>query len=1509
MTDSDEDFSFVENRDRAEKLYNEAKKCVKAEQNSKTINKALAKIIQANKLFPNEKYEKRITALNEFLLQMTKDDSDSDLEILHHSRGNVSKTENNSPSTSKDISGPPVIIDVNANSVSAKTERDDDVQIQASTVSNNPKSKYVDIQGHKVLRKVYEKLYEYQVEGLKWMLKLYDTAVNHKGPDCNFAKGCVLADDMGLGKTVQTITLLCTLLMEENIEKVLIVAPVSLLINWAKEFKHWYRNSVDVLDFHEGSKQRRLQNLRHVQRNGGVLLTTYDLARNFDHEMNNLGSKKFTWDYLVLDEAHKIKNPTKTSKSLQEFRSYFRLAITGTPVQNNLRELHAIYHFVNGCLGPYPSFKSSFEIPIQRSREKNATEYEKKTGTLLAENLRKEYQMYFKRRTKEEVFSRRNSIGGDSKLNLFLPTKYDWVVWVTLTDFQVVLYKDFLKTDSVVDIVRGDDKRSALVQLTDLKKLCDHPRRMPKSVINELKETSMNESGLASGVDANGVDIESIDTETLLNESSKVGVLLSLLQCLRSEGHRTLVFSMSTLMLDIIQKVLTVHRFKMARLDGRVRKMAERDKIVRTFQEDTSYEVCLLTTQVGGVGLTLTAADRVVIYDPSWNPATDSQAVDRVYRIGQKKHVVVYRLITCGTVEEKIFRRQVFKRSIINQMVQSEHDPTRYFTNQDLRELFQFNDHTKAETCDLIESMHGHQRKQCGTTDIHRGFVGNLDHVYGISDHDFLFSNKEGEVADDVGDVEIIEIVSKATQNLRLGSEALNELEIRPLALRVPDRNRDKEKLRLPEIPNPTIITVEDTYIEKVSDFIDTSVVNLASDVEDNALAENSEVSGDDDNEANNSDPVGQAITGDTDVSDDNESVGSLDHFIDDNGSEDNEATDVEEDVETNTEKKDSPSQSSVLNSVPSSVDRSHISEDVADSLDDSQTDGSLVSNAKSVISEEAGLSDFEDNTAPLESTRIHNDKGDVDRLSKLIKHSVIIAEDGPNDSILVSGDEDEDCLEVFEPIVEDEADTLEERKSPLIFSDDTKFVLKPSFFKSPSLSIAESNQTRKSSQKQDATKDIDISQLINQDMSQEATVKIENMSSDSISANSLVKTEGSACTSTVVSPMPDSKYIKMETEQDSDVSDSEIDLNLPQVTQFELRPSLLQSPTISFIDDHATESNINSSSTGCYLKPENASSSGTMQSRLKNEPNFLQPSILNSPVCVPIPANAAASTAEVDITQNSPQLQQVLVPQILHSIQHQTLSGISVTTEKNMPNSVSRNGSSEMVAHPESPPKCLAPADEPSTPATVSNLSVNDVYDTPFVTLRKKVSKKQQELDDISDVHASIYESPMIYMPPLSNQNGGSNCKTVTPLVAGKNGSGLKQSTTPESKLSRSSQLKSIVSPVDIDKQHNSIVSLCSDESDPDSDVVEIKPSSSDSAESVADNQRRSPLIFETEKLPLLLLRGNQVKRGPLTPTISSPALVGDMSFALAETSTPKTPLRRNQRLRKRIKTNFSDT
>lgn len=337
-----------------------------------------------------------------------------------------------------------------------------------------------------------------------------------------------------------------------------------------------------------------------------------------------------------------------------------------------------------------------------------------------------------------------------SKKNL--PPKYDWCVWIRMNETQIKLYEDFLNSDEVKEILANPiNCKSPLVQLNVLRKICDHPRLLTN---NTLERLIYNEE-----VDLDKLNsIHGIPIERLLNESSKLKVLDKLLKILIEDKQKILLFSTSTKFLDIIEKLLDKNKIRFCRLDGKITSNDQREQIVQRFQRDKKLPLMLLTVQVGGVGLTLTEATRVIIISNNWNPGNDTQAIDRAYRIGQKNpNVIVYRLITCTSVEEKIYSRQVYKDSLNKQTIGKENDPARYFTSTDLYQLFETGDFSRSKICDDFNELHGsledklvleaHQSNRLELTNEQQSvlkhkelIINQIPEIYDVSEHSLVFS-------------------------------------------------------------------------------------------------------------------------------------------------------------------------------------------------------------------------------------------------------------------------------------------------------------------------------------------------------------------------------------------------------------------------------------------------------------------------------------------------------------------------------------------------------------------------------------------------------------------------------------------------------------------------------------------------------------------------------------------------------------------------------------------------
>ncbi|CAM2120261.1 unnamed protein product [Caretta caretta] len=644
---------------------------------------------------------------------------------------------------------------------------------------------FVDVcnSGLMIYGEMHNKLFEYQREGVAFLYSLYRDG----------RQGGILADDMGLGKTIQIIALLSGMFDAELIQFVLLVMPTTLVSNWMREFTKW-TPGLRVKDFHGTSKTERNRKLERIQRKNGIVITTYQMLINNWQQLSSLSGREFVWDYIILDEAHKIKSPSaKTTKSVYAIPAKNRILLTGTPVQNNLREMWSLFDFAcqGSLLGTAKTFKMEYENPITRAREKDATPGEKALGLKISENLMTIIKPYFLRRTKEDIQKKYNSdkvkthLPEDQSKNIApvmpsLTRKNDFIVWVYLAPVQEEIYRNFLSLDHVKEVLMTT--RSPLAELNVLKKLCDHPRLLSARACSQLglegggypEQDDENEGGAFSGTNK----IDHLSDEILIQESGKLMFLMGLLERLQEEGHRTLVFSQSRKMLDILERILTHRHFRTMRIDGTVTHLVERERRIGVFQSNKDYSVFLLTTQVGGVGITLTAASRVVIFDPSWNPATDAQAVDRAYRIGQKENVVIYRLITCGTVEEKIYRRQVFKDSLIRQTTGDKKNPFRYFTKQELRELFTLGDTRTSATQIQLQSLHATQRKTDLELDEHIAYLHSLE-MFGISDHDLMYTREiaqEEQAENEDAHQYIQQRVQKAQELVQLESQLKDQL-------------------------------------------------------------------------------------------------------------------------------------------------------------------------------------------------------------------------------------------------------------------------------------------------------------------------------------------------------------------------------------------------------------------------------------------------------------------------------------------------------------------------------------------------------------------------------------------------------------------------------------------------------------------------------------------------------------------------------------------------------------
>ncbi|XP_063565824.1 DNA excision repair protein ERCC-6 isoform X2 [Gorilla gorilla gorilla] len=442
----------------------------------------------------------------------------------------------------------------------------------------------------------------------------------------------------------------------EGLGPTVIVCPTTVMHQWVKEFHTWWPPFRVAILHETGSYTHKKEKLiRDVAHCHGILITSYSYIRLMQDDIS-----RYDWHYVILDEGHKIRNPNAAvTLACKQFRTPHRIILSGSPMQNNLRELWSLFDFIfPGKLGTLPVFMEQFSVPITMGGYSNASPVQVKTAYKCACVLRDTINPYLLRRMKSDV-----------KMSLSLPDKNEQVLFCRLTDEQHKVYQNFVDSKEVYRILNGE--MQIFSGLIALRKICNHPDLFsggPKN-LKGLPDDELEE-----------------DQFGYWKRSGKMIVVESLLKIWHKQGQRVLLFSQSRQMLDILEVFLRAQKYSYLKMDGTTT-IASRQPLITRYNEDTSIFVFLLTTRVGGLGVNLTGANRVVIYDPDWNPSTDTQARERAWRIGQKKQVTVYRLLTAGTIEEKIYHRQIFKQFLTNRVLK---DPKqrRFFKSNDLYELF-----------------------------------------------------------------------------------------------------------------------------------------------------------------------------------------------------------------------------------------------------------------------------------------------------------------------------------------------------------------------------------------------------------------------------------------------------------------------------------------------------------------------------------------------------------------------------------------------------------------------------------------------------------------------------------------------------------------------------------------------------------------------------------------------------------------------------------------------------
>ena len=439
--------------------------------------------------------------------------------------------------------------------------------------------------------------------------------------------GCCMADDMGLGKTIQVISLILKMKEDNKLKKpVLVVCPTTLMGNWMKELEMFSPN-IKATIYHGSERKLDLEN--------DIILTTYAIMRIDVEEL-----RKQNWAMVIVDEAQNIKNPdTAQTLAVKSIKSDIKIAMTGTPVENRLTELWSIFDFINhGYLGALKEFQKSYAIPIERFKENSR-----------ATKLKMSVSPFVLRRLKT-----------DKNVITDLPEKLVLNDYCYLSKSQAVLYeKTLTEMMDKISGFTGINRRGNIFKLiTALKQICNHPRQFLK-----VGEISKELSG-------------------------KMEKCVSLVQNIIDNGEKTLIFTQYKEMGDILCQILSEEcNISPLFFHGSLN-VTQREKLIEDFQSNPESKVMILSLKAGGTGLNLTSATNVIHYDLWWNPAVEDQATDRTYRIGQDKNVMVHRLITLGTFEEKIDEMLKSKKDLANMAVYEGEKIITELSDQEIYEIF-----------------------------------------------------------------------------------------------------------------------------------------------------------------------------------------------------------------------------------------------------------------------------------------------------------------------------------------------------------------------------------------------------------------------------------------------------------------------------------------------------------------------------------------------------------------------------------------------------------------------------------------------------------------------------------------------------------------------------------------------------------------------------------------------------------------------------------------------------
>lgn len=442
-------------------------------------------------------------------------------------------------------------------------------------------------------------------------------------------RGGILADEMGLGKTLQVLTFVIGLINSGKGNRFLVLCPSTVINQWTIEFK----GLIDKLNWIHDPKH--------------LIIKSYEKFR--------IDANCLDVDGVFLDEGHRIKNKDSLiSISVKTILTPNRFVITGTPIQNSLSELWSIFNFINpNMLGSYSTFQDEFENKIKNPK----SDKEKRIAYEYSVLLRSTIDPYIKRRLK-------------SQINHKLPNKTDKIIFLGLSPEQTNLYIKTLESKRFKDLrdnINGS-KHGVLSAICLLRKICNHPILVQNEKPDFMKtydnECTKNIENVLSTI---------TDPLSLISSSSKLKAVVDLLQKWFEDKHKVLLFFQTVQMLKIVEFLISqaFNKFKFLTMSGKT-PLLQRSKLVDRFNNDKDIFLFLLTTRVGGLGLNLTGASRIIIFDPDWNPSTDNQAKERIYRFGQKSNIEIYALICKSTIEEKIYEKQIYKDNLSKRILSNQ---------------------------------------------------------------------------------------------------------------------------------------------------------------------------------------------------------------------------------------------------------------------------------------------------------------------------------------------------------------------------------------------------------------------------------------------------------------------------------------------------------------------------------------------------------------------------------------------------------------------------------------------------------------------------------------------------------------------------------------------------------------------------------------------------------------------------------------------------------------------